>query len=96
MAVSRPLLQRNETARFKADRDVTEEGVLHYLHVGKLLFLQDAACIQDQFPKLPIFEMKVFSSPHWDGYKKAILAAEADPDSVLPPRKDVPVSPFIH
>ncbi|GAQ91588.1 hypothetical protein KFL_008130020 [Klebsormidium nitens] len=82
--------KRNETARYKADRDVTEEGVLHYLHVGKLLFLQDAACIQDQFIDLPIFQMKVFSSPHWDPYKKAILAAEAEPDSVLPPRKDVP------
>lgn len=83
--------QRNKAAKYKADRDITKEGVLHYLRVGKRLFLEDAACIQDEFPNLPIFEMKVFHSEEWAPFKAAILAAEADPESVLPPRKDLPV-----
>ncbi|GAQ80982.1 hypothetical protein KFL_000670390 [Klebsormidium nitens] len=82
--------KRNERARLKAGRDLTEEGVLRFLQESKRLFLEDAAYMQDEFPDLPIYELKVFQSPHWDSFKKAILAAEADPESFLPPRKDLP------
>ena len=51
----------------------------------KLVFLHDAALLQDEFPDNPMFRHVVFLHPRWVTYKADVLAHVLAADNVQTP-----------
>lgn len=86
-------LQQNDAATYEGDKLVTSENFFEFLVLGKEILLSSLATMEAKYPDLCVFkEMDVFKRPEWMGHKRAVQAAEADPDACLPPRQDTQVS----
>ena len=68
------------------DVDLAAVNYLHFLKEGRRIILQDAALLQDTFPKHRIFNMPCFKSPpagspgtelqqKWAEFKQQVIAA---------------------
>ena len=67
-----------ERSAKRGETDVSRREFLKYLGQMRIVFLQDGACVQDEFPTLCIFEHPVFEHALWPEYKAGLLARIAN------------------
>jgi hypothetical protein len=86
------VLQRNEAIENRKDlteegkkeqKDLAAEGFLELLLHYRVVFLQDAACLQDEFGAMRTFQHRVFRHPSWTAFKEQVLAAHSTVDNLL-------------
>jgi hypothetical protein len=76
-----------DSGYFQADKAAC--NFINLLMWMKLVFLQDAALLQDEFPENPMFTHEVFCHPSWVTYKAAVLAHVQAAENARTPSDDM-------